>query len=100
MATISARVDDQVKADAESVADAIGIPLSTAINIFLKRFSVTRGFPFDVVAPNGPTSPRMFDRAEIERSVKAAVADLNNTGHMNHFTYIDPETKKIVTQNS
>lgn len=99
MATISARVDDQVKADAESVADAIGIPLSTAINIFLKRFSVTRGFPFDVVAPNGPTSPRMFDRAEIERSVKAAVADLNNTGHIDHFTYTDPKTGEIVTHN-
>ena len=86
MATISARVDDQLKAEAENVADAIGIPLSTAINIFLKRFSANRGFPFDVVAP-------------LESSVKAAAADLNNTGYVDHFTYIDPATGKLITQN-
>lgn len=99
MATISARVDDQLKAEAESVADAIGIPLSTAINIFLKRFSANRGFPFDVVAPSEAASFRMFDKAEIESSVKAAVADLNNTGRVGHFTYIDPDTGRLVTQN-
>ena len=33
MATISARIDDQLKAKAEQVADGIGIPLSSVINI-------------------------------------------------------------------
>lgn len=99
MATVSARVDDQLKADAEKVADAIGISLSTAINIFLKRFSVEHGFPFDVVAPSSSAPFRMFNRAEIESSVRAAVADLNNSGHMDHFTYIDPKTQKLITQN-
>lgn len=99
MATISARVDDQLKAEAESVADAIGIPLSTAINIFLKRFSANRGFPFDVVAPSAATAPHLMSQAELERSVKSAVADLNNTGHVDHFTYIDPATGKLITEN-
>lgn len=100
MATISARVDDQLKADAEYVAEAIGVPLSTAINVFLKRFTAERGFPFDVVAPNTAQASRVFDRAELERSVKAAIADLNNTGHMDHFTYTDPDTGKLITHNS
>ena len=65
MATISARVDDQLKSEAESVADAIGIPLSTAINIFLKRFSANRGFPFDVVAPDDAAPTLMLDRYEL-----------------------------------
>lgn len=99
MATISARVDDQLKAEAESVADAIGIPLSTAINIFLKRFSANRGFPFDVVAPNTAAAPHLMGQFELERSVKAAVADLNNTGYVDHFTYIDPTTGKLITEN-
>lgn len=99
MATISARVDDQLKAEAENVADAIGIPLSTAINIFLKRFSANRGFPFDVVAPSPATVPYFMDRATLESSVKAAVTDLNNTGFVDHFTYIDPATGKLITQN-
>ena len=99
MATISARVDYQLKAEAENVADAIGIPLSTAINIFLKRFSANRGFPFDVVAPSPVTAPHLMDRATLESSVKAAAADLNNTGYVDHFTYIDPATGKLITQN-
>ena len=100
MATISARVDDQLKAEAESVADAIGISLSTAINIFLRRFSANRGFPFDVVAPSAADdAPHLMSRAELERSVKAAVADLNNTGDVDHFTYIDPATGKLITEN-
>lgn len=99
MATISARVDDHLKAEAESVADAIGIPLSTAINIFLKRFSANRGFPFDVVAPSAVTAPHLMSQGELERSVKAAVADINNTGYVDHFTYIDPATGKLITEN-
>ena len=50
MATISTRVDDKMKSDAEKIADEIGIPISTAINVFLKRFIANRGFPFNVVS--------------------------------------------------
>ena len=52
MATISTRVDDQLKSDAEKIADEIGIPVSTAINVFLKRFVANRGFPFNVISTN------------------------------------------------
>lgn len=100
MATISARVDDQIKIAAEKVADDIGISLSTAINIFLKRFSAERGFPFDVVAPSARYSPALLNRTELERSVKAAIADENNTGKLDHFTYIDPESGKLTTYHS
>lgn len=40
-----------------------------------------------------------MDRATLESSVKAAAADLNNTGYVDHFTYIDPATGKLITQN-
>lgn len=97
MATISARVDDQIKIAAEEVANDIGISLSTAINIFLKRFSAERGFPFDVVAPNLKYTTEILNRTELERSVKAAIADEKNTGQLDHFTYIDPESGKLTS---
>ena len=50
MATVLARVDDQTKLRAEQIAAEIGIPLGTAINIFLKSFVANVGFPFSVVA--------------------------------------------------
>ena len=95
MATISARVDDRLKASAEKVAEAIGIPLSTAINIFLKRFTAEKGFPFDVVAPKSELESSVWDPAEVEHTVKAAIADPDNTGLANHFTYFDPTTGKL-----
>lgn len=100
MATISARVDDKLKASAESVADAIGISLSTAINIFLKRSAAERGFPFDVVAPAVETTGEPIDREELVRSVQAAVADKENTGHPDHFTYLDPSSGKLIADAS
>ena len=96
MATISTRVDDQIKSDAEKIADEIGIPVSTAINIFLKRFIANRGFPFDVVVPKSITTPIM-DVEMLDASVKQAIADPNNLGLSHQFTYLDQNTGKPIT---
>ena len=48
MANVSARIDDDLKARADAIADQIGISLSSAIGIFLKRFVAEQGFPFPV----------------------------------------------------
>ncbi len=50
MSQISLRVDDNVKMQAESVCSEIGMSLSTAINIYLKRLGRERRVPFDVSA--------------------------------------------------
>lgn len=99
MATVSARIDDQLKARAEQVADSIGIPLSSAINIFLHRFVVERGFPFQVKALDGDTakSSPVYDPSTLEAAVKRAVANLDNPTGPDHFTYFDPETQQVRT---
>lgn len=50
MTQISLRIDDEVKRQAESVCSEIGMPLSTAIVIYLKRLGRDRRIPFDVSA--------------------------------------------------
>lgn len=97
MATISTRVDDKTKNEAEYVANEIGISLSTAINIFLKRFISNNGFPFNVVAPNKPLSAPIVDVDLLDASVKKAVSDPNNLGISHQFTYLDPNTNKPIT---
>ena len=99
MATISARIDDQLKIEAEQVADDIGISLSTAINIFLRRFSAERGFPFDVVASGSKHAMRPLNRSALEHSVKAAIAAPEKAGRLSHFTYLDPDTGKLTHTN-
>ena len=50
MAQVSFRIDDKIKKDAEQVCDDIGISMSTAITIYLKRLGKERRIPFDLVA--------------------------------------------------
>lgn len=50
MAQISLRVDDTVKRNAEQVCEDIGISMSTAINIYLKKLGRERRIPFEVAA--------------------------------------------------
>lgn len=49
MAIIQFRVDDDLKLQATSVYEKLGIDLSTAIRIFLKRSVVANGIPFSMV---------------------------------------------------
>lgn len=97
MATVSARVDDRLKEEAERVADSIGISLSTAINIFLRKFTAEQGFPFPVKAQEGrPPAPR-FDAEALTAMMRQAIADPDNTGISPHFTYFDETSQKPVT---
>ena len=50
MAQISLRVDDDVKRGAEQTFDDIGLSMSTAINISLKKVARERRIPFELSA--------------------------------------------------
>lgn len=50
MAQISLRVDDDVKKSAEQACADIGLSMSTAINIYLKKLGREKRIPFEVSA--------------------------------------------------
>lgn len=50
MAQISLRVDDDVKRNAERTLTDIGLSMSTAINIFLKKVARENRIPFELSA--------------------------------------------------
>lgn len=95
MATISTRIDDQTKLEAEKIAGEIGISLSSAINVFLKRFIADQGFPFSVVSTKERTP--IIDVNVLDSSVKKAISDPNNDGLSRRFTYLDPTTNEPIT---
>lgn len=45
------RLEPGLKEQAESVLEQLGIPMSNAVNIFLKQVVMQRGIPFDVKLP-------------------------------------------------
>ena len=50
MAQISLRVDDDVKRRAEQVLDDIGLSMSAAINVFLRKVAREHRIPFELSA--------------------------------------------------
>ena len=50
------RVNPQVKKDAEAVLEKLGIPMATAIDMYLTQISLVGGIPFSVTLPKAPAS--------------------------------------------
>lgn len=53
-ATLNLRVNPTVKGRAEEVLSRLGIPMSTAIDMYLNQISLTGGIPFAVTLPKAP----------------------------------------------
>ena len=49
MAIVQLRVDDELKLQASSIYEKLGIDLSSAIRMFLKRSVMANGIPFSMV---------------------------------------------------
>lgn len=50
-ANLYARIEPDVKERAESILSALGVPASSAINMFYKQIILHRGLPFEVSLP-------------------------------------------------
>lgn len=55
-ATLNLRINPIVKQRAEEVLSRLGIPMSTAIDMYLNQISLTGGIPFAVTLPKAPHS--------------------------------------------
>lgn len=58
-ATLNLRVNPSVKQRAEDVLSRLGIPMSTAIDMYLNQISLTGGIPFSVTLPKASQSLNM-----------------------------------------
>ena len=51
-ANLYARIEPDVKEKAENILSTLGIPASSAINMFYKQIILQRGLPFEVKLPS------------------------------------------------
>ena len=77
-ANVLARVEPDVKEQAESILNMLGVPASTVINMLYKQIIMTRGIPFPLTLPSVPVSRDEMDAAVfdnmMERGLKQAKA--------------------------
>ena len=67
--TVSARVEPELKRDAETVLRRIGLTASEAITLFLTQVKLADGLPFAVAVPNRKTR-RAIRRARAGKDVE------------------------------
>ena len=65
MATVTARVDENVKKEAETLFKKMGLNMSTAMNLFLKKCILEQGIPFELKVPNKETLKAMQETEDI-----------------------------------
>jgi DNA-damage-inducible protein J len=71
---IHVRVDEDVKAQATDALAMMGLSLSEAIRVFLKRIAVDQAFPFPLKVPN-PVTQAAMEEARTMGQARFANAD-------------------------
>ena len=74
MAVINIRVNDEVKKEAETIFKSLGLNMSVAMNLFLKKCINENGIPFDLKLPNKETNKIL--NGDIERKSYKNVDEL------------------------
>ena len=76
-ANLYARIEPEVKEQAESILSALGIPASNAINMFYKQIILQRGLPFDVKIPSSrPVDMSSLLETELSAELEKGYADI------------------------
>ncbi|OPX83658.1 MAG: RelB antitoxin [Pelotomaculum sp. PtaB.Bin104] len=74
---IFARVEPEVKEQAEFVLEQLGIPMSNAIGLFLRQVVLQRGIPFEVKLPQSkPLSLGTLTEEQFNAEIEKGLADL------------------------
>ena len=91
MAQISFRIDDDVKKEAEKTLDIIGLSMSTAMNIFLRKVAREKRIPFELAAETNETP-----NAETIAAIKEDQAMKANRSLGKSYTDIDAMMKELL----
>ncbi|MCR5122355.1 MAG: type II toxin-antitoxin system RelB/DinJ family antitoxin [Ruminococcus sp.] len=76
-ANLCARIEPDVKEQAESILAALGIPASNAINMFYRQIILHRGLPFKVEIPTArPVSVYDLSKKELDAEIEKGYAQM------------------------
>lgn len=70
------RIEPELKEQAEAILGQLGIPVSNAVNIFLKQVVMQRGIPFDVKLSRAkPLGISSMTEMELDLELEKGYAD-------------------------
>ena len=69
-ATVSARVEDEIKTEAEEVLRKLGVPVSVVIDSLYRQIIFTQGIPFSLSLPKMPKTMDMMSEDELNAKLQ------------------------------
>lgn len=76
---VFARVEPEVKEQAEIVLNQLGIPMSNAVGMFLRQVVIQRGIPFEMKLPaNKPLDMSQMTKEQFDAEIQKGIADIEN----------------------
>lgn len=76
-ANLYARIEPDVKEQAENILSTLGISASNAINMFYKQIILNRGLPFEVKIPTArPVDVAKLSETEVNAELEKGYADM------------------------
>jgi addiction module RelB/DinJ family antitoxin len=73
-ANVLARVEPDVKEQAEAIMAKLGIPASTVINMLYKQIIMTQSIPFPLSLPQAPTARDEMDATAFDAMMEEGLA--------------------------
>ena len=77
-ANLYARIEPDVKEQAENVLETLGISVSSAINMFYKQIILQQGIPFDVKIPKAPENSAKWSKERLDAELEKGYNDMLN----------------------
>lgn len=91
---VFARVEPEVKEQAEQVLDRLGIPMSNAVDMFLRQIVLQKGLPFEVKLPREkPLAYGALTKEQFNAEMEKGIADIRE-GRVYTADDIEAEMKR------
>lgn len=93
-ATVFARIEPELKEQAESILDQLGIPMSNAVGMFLRQIVLQKGIPFEMKLPRTtPTAYGSLTKEQFDKEIEKGMADVK-AGRVYSANAIEAEMKR------
>lgn len=94
-ANVFARVEPEVKEQAESVLDQLGIPMSNAVGMFLRQIVIQRGIPFEMKLPSKrPLVLGELTKEQFDAELMKGMDDIEN-GRVYSADSVEAEMRRL-----
>lgn len=82
-ANVLARVEPDVKQQAEEIMSQLGIPVSVVINMLYKQIIMKKGIPFSLSLPSAPVTLDEMDEATFNSIMENGLKQAKNGESLN-----------------